>query len=110
MLEKIQSMQRQAVDATSRIALQTCSLEKKKKILSKLRKDVSEQESVDDISCRLFSLKSEFHILNKQIKLQDAELQKRINEAKEINGEILKLEKKRMDTKADYIISIIGGH
>ena len=109
MLEKIQNLQRQAIEATSRITTHTSSLEKKKNILSKLRKDISGQESVDDMSQGLMRLKSEFHALNKEIKSQETELQKRINKAKEFNLEILKLEKIRMEMKADYIVSVIGG-
>ena len=109
MLESIHNLQRQAIDVSQRIANQTCNLEQSQFQLSKLSKTVSCHQSVDDMRGLLSSLKSEFNALNAETKVLEKQLQERIDQAADLNLEIVSLEKKSMDLKANYIVSIISG-
>lgn len=109
MLEKIQSLQRQAIETTSQLAHQSRNLKKKHTQLSALELRQDSQESLEDVSQGLSRLKSELHALNKEIKLQEDEVQTRIAKAKDMNCALEDLEKKRMEMKANYVVSVIGG-
>ena len=108
MLETIQRLQKQAVDTTSNIALRSRQLKSKKKELSTLKLHQEGKESEDDVSRGLLKLKSELRTLNKEIKAQEVELQTRIRKANVVNNKLEDLEKKRMETKANYVVSVIG--
>jgi predicted nucleic acid-binding Zn-ribbon protein len=109
MLESIHNHQRQAIDLSQRIANQTCTLERSKVEFSKLRKTVSCHQSVDDLQSRLSGLKSELNALNTGMKLLEKQLKERIDQAADLNSDIVSLEQKSMDLKAKYIVSVVSG-
>ncbi len=109
MLESIHNQQRQAIDLSQRITNQTCTLERSKVALSGLRKTASCHQSVDDMRSHLSGLKSEFNALNAGMKLLEEQLKERIDQAANLNSDIVSLERKSMDLKAKYIVSVVSG-
>ena len=109
MLESIHNHQRQAIDLSQRIANQTCTLERSKVSRSKLRQIASCHQSVDYMRSHLSSLKSEFNALHAEMKVLEKQLQERIDQAADLNSDIVMLEKKSMNLKANYLVSVVSG-
>jgi hypothetical protein len=84
-------------------------LETKKKLLSKLQKETSNQENAEKIRDQLTRIKSELHTLSKEIKAKDVVLRERVDVAETLKCELADLDRKRMELKADYIVSVISG-
>lgn len=108
-LESIHNHQRQAIDLSQRISHQTCTMERSEVSLSKLRNIVSCHQSVDYMRSHLSSLKSELNALNAEMKVLEKQLKERIDQAADLNSDIVMLEKKSMNLKANYIVSVVCG-
>lgn len=91
------------------VTSQSSVLETKKKLLSKLQKETSNQENAEQIRDQLTSIKSELHTLSKEIKAKDVVLRERVDVAETLKCELADLDRKRMELKADYIVSVISG-
>eukprot|EP00804_Cyclotella_cryptica_P022441 CCRYP_015086-RB/>CCRYP_015086-RB protein AED:0.28 eAED:1.00 QI:0/0/0/1/1/1/2/0/896 len=110
LIEKVHKLQKQVISSTDRVASQSSIIESKKKLLAKLKHEVSNQSSVESIKSQLLRLKSNYQELNKEIKVNDLELQQMVEKAECLKGEVLQLEKKRLEMKSAYIVSVIGSH
>ena len=110
LLERVHDLQRKAISATDKIAVQTSKLDEKKRHLSKLTNDVSSQQSVDEMRLHLLVMKSKLKSLSNENKLSERELLGRIEEAAHIKLDVITLEKESMHRKADYLVSVITGH
>lgn len=84
-------------------------MERSEVSLSKLRNIVSCHQSVDYMRSHLSSLKSELNALNAEMKVLEKQLKERIDQAADLNSDIVMLEKKSMNLKANYIVSVVCG-
>lgn len=107
-IEKVHLLQKQVITSTDKLTSQSSMLESKKKLLAKLQKELSGQTSVDAIRTQLSEMKAAHQAMNKEIKENELVLHQRAESAEALKAEILELEKKRMDMKAAYIVSVIG--
>lgn len=107
MLESICNRQKQAIQLSHRQASQEKAIERSNVALAKLRETVSLHQSVDDLKNHLYGLKSEVNAMDTEIKVCEKELQERIDQAANLDKAILSLEKKLMDLKTHYIVSLV---
>ena len=106
-LESICNRQRQASQLTHRQASQEKAIERSEVALTKLRETISCHQSVDDMKSHLYGLKSEVNAMDTEIKVCEKELQERIVQAANLNKMIVSLEKKVVDMKTHYIVSVV---
>jgi chromosome segregation ATPase len=106
-LESICNRQRQASQLTHRQASQEKAIERSEVALTKLRETISCHQSVDDMKSHLYGLKSEVNAMDTEIKVCEKELQERIVRAANLNKMIVSLEKKVVDMKTHYIVSVV---
>ena len=106
-IEKVHRLQKQVIISTDKLTSQSSILESKKKQLAKLQKEVSCQTSADEIRSQLSQMKASYHSLSKEIKTNELVLHQRAESAEALKAEIIELEKKRMEVKAAYIVSVI---
>lgn len=108
MLERIHSLQKKAIACTDKLASQSNRLGRKNDTLAKLRLEVSTQQSPHDLRDQLLGLKSECRHLAQTIQTQGEELQIKVEQAESINKETVRLEKRRMEIKAGFLVSCLG--
>ena len=108
LIGKVHNLQKKVIHSTDKITSQSCHLEKKKMALKKLRREVSNQASVESIKNQLLVLKSEYHVMSKEIAvLKETKLQQRVDNAAKIKSDIVQLEKRKMELKVDYFVNIV---
>lgn len=110
MIERVHKLQKQVIASTDKLVSQSSILESKKKLLAKLKQEFSNQASVDSIKSQLSQMKANCHQINNEIKANELVLQQRAENAELLKAEVVELEKKRMELKTDYIVSIISGN
>lgn len=107
LMERVHKLQKQMIFSTGRVASQSSKLESKKKLLSKLKHEVSSHESIDNIKSQLLQMKAQHQNLATEIKKNEKVLKQRANIANTIKLDIVDFEKKRME-KTAYIVSVIN--
>ena len=108
MIEEVHNLQRKVVSSTDKLASQSSILDSRKKLLAKLREDVSQRQSLDSIQSQLRQMKASHQVLSNEIKANESILQHRAEAAEALKAEVVELEKKRMELKTAYIVSVIN--
>lgn len=109
-IEKVHKLQKQVIGSTDKLSSQSSTLESKKKLLDQLKREVANQASVDSIKSHLAQLKSDCSKINKEIKANDMILQQRADATEALKAEVVELEKKSMELKTAYIVSVVSSH
>jgi chromosome segregation ATPase len=108
MIERVHNLQKKVVLSTDKLASQSSILDSRKKLLAKLKEDVSQRQSLDSIQSQLRQMKASHQVLSNEIKANESILQHRAEAAEALKAEVVELEKKRMELKTAYIVSVIN--
>jgi hypothetical protein len=110
LIEKAHGLQKRILSSTDKVASQSSVLYSRKRLLTKLKQDMSQRQSLDSIQSQLLEMKETHQILLNTIKANDVVLQQRAEEAEALKTDVLELEKRRMELKTAYIVSVISSH
>jgi hypothetical protein len=107
-IEKVHKLQKQVILSTDKVTSLSSKLASKRNLLANLKHEVSHQVSIDSIEHQLEQISSNCADISKEIKINGLELQARADNAEVLKNEIVQLEKKRMNMKSAYIVSVIS--
>ena len=109
-IEKVHKLQKQVILSTDKVTSLSSKLASKRNLLANLKHEVSHQVSIDSIKHQLEQISSNCADISKEIKINGLELQARADNAEVLKNEIVQLEKKRMNMKSAYIVSVISSN